>query len=101
MSAGFDQQDFRRALGQFATGVTVVTTRAKDGRPVGLTVNSFSSLSRTAANAALGGEDAKLKTVLPFLSVECFVPAGGSAGFRLRRAPDASRSEFAALHCCY
>ena len=45
MSAGFDQQDFRRALGQFATGVTVVTTRAKDGRPVGLTVNSFSSLS--------------------------------------------------------
>jgi hypothetical protein len=45
MSAGFDQQDFRRALGQFATGVTVVTTRAKDGRSVGVTVNSFSSLS--------------------------------------------------------
>ncbi len=45
MSAGFDQQDFRRALGQFATGVTVATTRAKDDRPVGVTVNSFSSLS--------------------------------------------------------
>lgn len=35
----------RDALGQYPTGVTVVTTRAADGRPVGLTVNSFASLS--------------------------------------------------------
>jgi flavin reductase (DIM6/NTAB) family NADH-FMN oxidoreductase RutF len=41
----FDRRDFRKALGQFATGVTVVTTRSGDGRPVGLTVNSFSSVS--------------------------------------------------------
>ncbi len=41
----FDRRDYRRALGQFATGVTVVTTRAADGRPLGLTVNSFSSVS--------------------------------------------------------
>jgi flavin reductase (DIM6/NTAB) family NADH-FMN oxidoreductase RutF/2-polyprenyl-6-methoxyphenol hydroxylase-like FAD-dependent oxidoreductase len=41
----FDRRDFRRALGQFATGVTVVSTRAKDGRRVGITVNSFSSVS--------------------------------------------------------
>ena len=41
----FDRRDFRRALGQFATGVTVVTTRASDGRRVGVTVNSFSSVS--------------------------------------------------------
>ncbi len=41
----FDRRDFRRALGQFATGVTVVSTRGKDGRRVGLTVNSFSSVS--------------------------------------------------------
>jgi flavin reductase (DIM6/NTAB) family NADH-FMN oxidoreductase RutF len=41
----FDRRDFRRALGQFATGVTVVSTCAKDGRRVGLTVNSFSSVS--------------------------------------------------------
>jgi flavin reductase (DIM6/NTAB) family NADH-FMN oxidoreductase RutF len=41
----FDRRDFRRALGQFATGVAVVCTRAKDGRRVGLTVNSFSSVS--------------------------------------------------------
>jgi flavin reductase (DIM6/NTAB) family NADH-FMN oxidoreductase RutF len=41
----FDSRDYRRALGQFATGVTVVTTRASDGRRIGLTVNSFSSVS--------------------------------------------------------
>jgi flavin reductase (DIM6/NTAB) family NADH-FMN oxidoreductase RutF len=37
--------DFRRALAQFATGITVVTTVAPDGTPVGLTANSFSSVS--------------------------------------------------------
>jgi len=41
----FDRRDYRRALGQFATGVTVVTMRAPDGRKVGVTVNSFSSVS--------------------------------------------------------
>jgi flavin reductase (DIM6/NTAB) family NADH-FMN oxidoreductase RutF len=41
----FDRRDYRRALGQFATGVTVITTRASDGRKVGVTVNSFSSVS--------------------------------------------------------
>jgi flavin reductase (DIM6/NTAB) family NADH-FMN oxidoreductase RutF len=41
----FDRRDLRRALGQFATGVTVVTTRAPDGRRLGLTANSFTSVS--------------------------------------------------------
>lgn len=35
----------RSALGAFATGVTIVTTRAADGLDVGLTANSFSSVS--------------------------------------------------------
>ena len=35
----------RNALGAFATGVTIVTTRAADGLDVGLTANSFSSVS--------------------------------------------------------
>ena len=42
---GLDTRDLRRALGQFATGVTVVTARGGDGRPVGVTANSFTSLS--------------------------------------------------------
>lgn len=37
--------DFRAALGRFATGVTVVTAWGQDGRPVGMTANSFASLS--------------------------------------------------------
>ncbi|MGH9712865.1 MAG: flavin reductase family protein [Candidatus Acidiferrales bacterium] len=41
----FDKRDFRRALGQFATGVTVVTAHTKKGRAIGLTVNSFTSVS--------------------------------------------------------
>lgn len=38
------QRDFRAALGQFATGVTIVTTQTVDG-PLGITANSFASLS--------------------------------------------------------
>lgn len=40
-----DERSFRKALGCFATGVTVVTTADAEGQPVGLTVSSFSSLS--------------------------------------------------------
>src|SRR5256885_9460551 len=40
-----DRRDYRKALGQFATGVTVVTACGIDGRKVGVTVNSFSSVS--------------------------------------------------------
>jgi len=40
-----DQRQFRNALGQFPTGVAIVTTLARDGAPIGVTVNSFSSVS--------------------------------------------------------
>ncbi|MDQ1155322.1 flavin reductase family protein [Brevundimonas sp. SORGH_AS_0993] len=43
--AGSDARTLRDALGCFATGVTVVTTLDADGRPIGLTANSFSSVS--------------------------------------------------------
>lgn len=36
---------FRMVLGNFATGITVVTTRGTDGKVHGLTVNSFTSVS--------------------------------------------------------
>lgn len=43
----FDSTHFRRALGRFPTGVTIVTAwRAKD-EPVGLTVSSFNAVSLT------------------------------------------------------
>lgn len=40
-----DRLTLRHALGVFPTGVTVVTALADDGACVGLTVNSFNSLS--------------------------------------------------------
>jgi flavin reductase (DIM6/NTAB) family NADH-FMN oxidoreductase RutF len=44
-SPNFDDAAFRRALGQFATGVTVITTRAANGQPIGFTASSFNSVS--------------------------------------------------------
>jgi len=41
----FDVAAFRRALGQFATGVTVITTRAPSGALIGITASSFNSVS--------------------------------------------------------
>lgn len=40
-----DADDFRRVMGHFPTGVTVVTTRTADGGCCGLTVNAFCSVS--------------------------------------------------------
>ena len=62
--AQHDARDFRSALGSFPTGVCLITTLAPDGRRVGLTANSFSSVSldppmvlwslaRTASSAAV------------------------------------------------
>jgi 3-hydroxy-9,10-secoandrosta-1,3,5(10)-triene-9,17-dione monooxygenase reductase component len=44
-SPAFDQKEFRRTLGTFTTGVTIITARAADGTPVGVTANSFNSVS--------------------------------------------------------
>ena len=41
----FDVPAFRRALAAFATGVTVVTTRAPSGQMIGITASSFNSVS--------------------------------------------------------
>ncbi|MBU2991703.1 flavin reductase [Octadecabacter sp. 1_MG-2023] len=40
-----DPKAFRRALGNFATGVTIITATAPDGTKVGVTASSFNSLS--------------------------------------------------------
>lgn len=45
MTTEFNPQHLRGALGSFATGVTVITARAANGELVGLTANSFASVS--------------------------------------------------------
>lgn len=43
--AGSDARTLRDAMGCFATGITIITATAPDGTPVGLTANSFTSVS--------------------------------------------------------
>ncbi len=40
-----EKHDFRRVLGSFAAGVTIVTTRTSDGALYGLTATAFTSVS--------------------------------------------------------
>src|ERR1700740_618656 len=40
-----DPREFRNALGSYATGVTIITAAGTDGKPYGLTCNSFASVS--------------------------------------------------------
>ena len=44
-SSAIDPRDFRNALGTYATGVTIITAMAGDGKPYGITCNSFASVS--------------------------------------------------------
>jgi len=89
-----DAAAFRMACGQFATGVAVVTAGSRSGRPVGLTINSFSSVSLDpplvlfclAREAqCLAGFDAAAGFVIHVLSAE---QRGLSARFA---TPDADR----------
>jgi len=41
----FEAKELRQVLGSYPTGVAIVVTRTPDGRNVGLTINSFASLS--------------------------------------------------------
>lgn len=45
VQAAFTRRQFRSALGLFPTGVTVVTALSSSGRRIGVTVNSFTSVS--------------------------------------------------------
>lgn len=45
MSTSFDPKQLRSAFGQFMTGVTIVTVMGEDETPIGITANSFTSVS--------------------------------------------------------
>lgn len=40
-----DTREFRNALGSFATGITIISSIGRRGEPIGLTANSFNSVS--------------------------------------------------------
>lgn len=45
VTPSFTTTEFRAALGMFATGVTIITARNENGELIGLTANSFNSVS--------------------------------------------------------
>ena len=45
MAGPVDGKRFRQALGTFTTGITIVTTVDEAGADVGMTANSFNSVS--------------------------------------------------------
>lgn len=66
-----DTRKFRNALGCFATGVAVITARAEGQQPIGITVNSFSSVSLDPP-LILWSLDKKSDTMPVFAAVETF-----------------------------
>lgn len=63
---------FRRACGAFATGITVATVLGRDGKPHGLTANSFSSVSLDPPLVLICVAH-KAATHGPFASADSFV----------------------------
>src|SRR5437588_2028234 len=45
MATALTAREFRNALGQFATGVTVITVEREPGSVFGMTANAFTSVS--------------------------------------------------------
>lgn len=67
----FTTRSFRDALGHFATGVVVVTTHPDGYNPIGLTVNSFASVSLEPP-LVLWSLDRDSDTQGPFLASDHF-----------------------------
>ena len=66
-----DQTTFRKVLGNFATGITVVTGLTENEIPVGLTVNAFTSLSLSPP-LVLFCLDKRTASIEAFDSEKCF-----------------------------
>jgi flavin reductase (DIM6/NTAB) family NADH-FMN oxidoreductase RutF len=57
---------FKEVMGNYPTGVTVITTTDSEGKPVGLTVNSFASVSLDPL-MILWSIDHKVSTIKSFV----------------------------------
>jgi flavin reductase (DIM6/NTAB) family NADH-FMN oxidoreductase RutF len=68
---GNDQQALREALGRFATGVTVVTTRTQQGSFEGVTANSFAAVS-LGPPLVLWSLRSGARSLAGFLASNCF-----------------------------
>lgn len=71
MDKDLRETKFKTIMGNYPTGVTVVTTVDKDGTPVGLTVNSFASVSLDPT-LVLWSIDHKVSTLDTFKNADKF-----------------------------
>jgi 3-hydroxy-9,10-secoandrosta-1,3,5(10)-triene-9,17-dione monooxygenase reductase component len=95
-----DPRAFRQALGAFATGVTIVTTRNVAGQDVGLTANSFNSVSLDPP-MILWSLARRSQSLPAFLENECFAVHVLSADQEdlSRRFATGGAEKFAGLAC--
>ena len=63
---------FKKALGNYPTGVTVVTAFDQNGKPMGLTVNSFASVSLDHLLLILWSIDKRVSTYEEFIKTDKF-----------------------------
>lgn len=71
METGKNSELFKQVMGNYPTGVTVVTTVTKEGAPIGLTVNSFASVSLDPL-LILWSIDKRVSTYEEFISTDKF-----------------------------
>ena len=70
MKPDVDPGLFRQLLGRFATGVTVLTTRDPEGRPVGMTASSLASGPKAEAAAETAATAASISPTVRVFPVE-------------------------------
>ena len=66
----FDSSEFRTALGDYATGVTIITALDAAGQPIGMTANSFASVSLDPALVLWS-----IDKCLPMLNMKAELPS--------------------------
>jgi flavin reductase (DIM6/NTAB) family NADH-FMN oxidoreductase RutF len=85
LESEFDTRSLRNALGRFATGVTIVTTLDERGTAIGLTANSFNSLSLDPPLVLWSLRQAS-PSLATFMAADCFaVNVLGEAQLELSR----------------
>ena len=100
-SGEFDTQSFRQALGHFATGVTIVTTLDESGSYIGVTANSFNSVSMDPP-LVLWSLDKRAYSLKTYENAEYFVVnvlAADQVSLSKRFATSGTQDKFQGVSC--
>lgn len=91
------QEQFRRVMGHYPTGVTIVTALGPDGTPVGLTANSVTSVSLDPplVLVCVSRESASLRAILAGGAFAVNILGAGAAPMAVRFAEEEHANRFA------